>query len=227
MLHDFLVSNRKDLIQRCRAKVGLRSSPLSASQLEHGVPLFLDQLVEALLHERANPARIDDQGRTTPRRTPSSIESGRTAALHGKELLADGYTIDQVVHGYGDVCQAITELALETSAPITVAEFHLFNHLLDNAIAEAVTSFGRHRDASISTASALDLHEQMGTLADQQRDLLATALTALDALKAGNVGLLGATGTVLEDSLVKLRVLIDKALPEIRLSSGMTSTPKC
>src|SRR5215217_6523869 len=118
MLHDFLISNRKDLIQRCRVKVGLRSSPPNASQLEHGVPLFLDQLVEALLQERVNPASKDDQGRTTPRRTAGSIESGRTAALHGKELLADGYTIDQVVHGYGDVCQAITELALETRAPI-------------------------------------------------------------------------------------------------------------
>ena len=226
MLHDFLVSNRKDLIQRCRAKVGLRSSPPSASQLEHGVPLFLDQLVEALLQERANPAPKDDQGRTTPRTTPSSIESGRSAALHGEELLGDGYTIDQVVHGYGDVCQAITELALETRAPITVAEFHLFNHLLDNAIAEAVTSFGHHRDGSMSTASALDLHEQMGTLADQQRQLLDRALSALDALKTGNVGLLGATGTVLEDSLVQLRVLIDKSLPEIRLSTGMTSMLK-
>lgn len=226
MLHDFLISNRKDLIRRCRAKVSLRSSPPSASELEHGVPLFLDQLVEALLHERATPAPKHDPHRATIPSTPASIESRRTAALHGKELLDDGYTIDQVVHGYGDVCQAITELALETRAPITVAEFHLFNHLLDNAIAEAVTSFGHHRDGSLSTAGAQDLHEQMGTLADQQRKLLDTALTALDALKAGNVGLLGATGTVLEDSLVQLRVLIDKSLPEIRLSSGMTSTPK-
>ena len=192
--------------------------------LEHGVPLFLDQLVAALRHERVTPAPKNDRG--APCSTPGLIESGRTAALHGKELLDDGYTIDQVVHGYGDVCQAITELALETRAAITVAEFRLFNHLLDNAIAEAVTAFGHHRDGSISEAGAQSLHEQMGTLADHQRKLLNTALTALDALKAGNVGLLGATGTVLEDSLVQLRVLIDKSLPEIRLSSGMTSTPK-
>src|SRR2546423_5679441 len=157
MLHDFLISNRAELIQRCRAKVNLRSSPPSASEREHGVPLFLDQLVGALLQERVNAEPTPDQRRTSPRSTPSSIESGRTAALHGKDLLGDGYTIDQVVHGYGDVCQAITELALETRASITVAEFHLFNHLLDNAIAEAVSSFGHHRDGSISAAGAQDL----------------------------------------------------------------------
>ena len=66
----------------------------------------------------------------------------------------------------------------------------------------------------------------MGTLADEQRVLLDTALKALDALKVGNIGLMGATGTLLEDTLLKLRDLIDKSLPEIRLSTGMTAPPK-
>jgi len=66
----------------------------------------------------------------------------------------------------------------------------------------------------------------MGTLADQQRLLLDTALKALDALKIGNIGLMGATGTLLEDSMLRLRDLIDKSLPELRLSTGMTSPPK-
>ena len=70
-----------------------------------------------------------------------------------------------------------------------------------------------------------DLHERMGALADEQRKLLETALKALEALKVGNVGLGGATGTVLEDSLVRLRELIDKSLPEIRLATGMTTPP--
>lgn len=44
-------------------------------------------------------------------------EIGRTAALQGAEFLRLGYTLDQVVHGYGDVCQAITTLAVEQAAP--------------------------------------------------------------------------------------------------------------
>ena len=66
----------------------------------------------------------------------------------------------------------------------------------------------------------------MGSLADEQRKLVETALQALEALKLGNIGLMGATGTILEASLIKLRDLVDKALPEIRLATGMTTAPK-
>ena len=46
------------------------------------------------------------------------------------------------------------------------------------------------------------------------------------ALKVGNIGLKGATGNVLEDSLVQLRALIDRQHPELRLASGMTTAPR-
>ena len=51
--------------------------------------------------------------------------------------------MSQVVHDYGDICQAITELALELKAPITVKEFHTLNRCLDTAIAEACTEHAR------------------------------------------------------------------------------------
>jgi hypothetical protein len=194
-------------------------------EMEHGVPLFLDQLIEALRREqkvqRAKGADISAPSKTTA----ASVESSRTAALHGKELLAKGYTIDQVVHGYGDICQSITELANEKKAPVTVEEFHTFNRLLDNAIADAVASYGHHRDESISSKGDKDLHDQIGLLAEEIHNILGTALTAIDALKAGNIGIKGATGTLLENSLISLRDFVDKALPKLRLSTGMTKTP--
>jgi hypothetical protein len=49
---------------------------------------------------------------------------GIAAAAHGRELVEGGYTVSQVVHDYGDICQAIAELALEQKAPISVKEFH-------------------------------------------------------------------------------------------------------
>ena len=49
----------------------------------------------------------------------------------------------QVVHDYGGVCQAVTELADEMHAPITADEFRIFNRCLDDAIAEAVTEYTR------------------------------------------------------------------------------------
>jgi hypothetical protein len=216
MLHEFLASNRDELIQRCRSKVSQRNSPPATSaELEHGVPLFLAQLVDALR---------DDEFRRAPK-AAAKAENTRTAALHGRDLLNEGYSIDQVVHGYGDICQAVTELAQENAAPITVDEFHTFNRLLDTAIADAVSSFGHYQTANVAV-EAHDLHERMGTLAEKQRVLLDTALKALDALKVGNIGLMGATGTLLEDTLLKLRDLIDKSLPEIRLSTGMVAPQK-
>ena len=215
MLHEFLSSNREELIRRCRAKVSQRDSPpVTALELEHGVPLFLEQLVEALRCEQERPASKPDGILDSPRKTATSIENSRTAAVHGKELLDKGYTVEQVVHGYGDICQSVTELATQTAVPISVEEFHTFNRLLDSAIADAVSSYGSHREASVSA-------EWRSSLGDEQRRLLATALKAFVALKTGNLGLRGATGTLLEMSLTRLRDLIDKSLP-----TGMATPPK-
>ena len=222
MLHEFLASNREELIKRCRSKVRRRDSPpASPAELDNGVPLFLGQLVDALRHEHEHLALTHEPVGTTP----ATIESSRTAALHGRELLALGYTVAQVVHGYGDICQSVTELAAEQDAPVTVDEFHTFNRLLDNAIADAVASYGHHRDQSLADRGAADLHERLGTLAGEQRALIEKALQALAALKVGNIGLKGATGSVLEDSLMQLRALIDKQHPELRLATGMTVAP--
>jgi hypothetical protein len=217
VLHEFLASHREELILRCRSKVRQRHSPpATPAELEHGVPLFLGQLVKALRDEESN--RAPQSG--------AAAEGRRTAALHGRELLDGGYSVDQVVHGYGDLCQAVTELAQESEAPITVDEFHTFNRLLDNAIADAVASYGHHQGAAISALGAHALHERMGTLAEEQRAMLDKALKALDALKVGNIGLMGATGTLLEDSLLKLRDLIDRSLPVTHLSTGVSTQPR-
>ena len=52
-----------------------------------------------------------------------------------------------------------------------------------------------------------------GRLGDDQRKLREVAVNAFGALKIGNIGLRGATGALLEQSLTKLRALIDKSLP--------------
>jgi hypothetical protein len=56
--------------------------------------------------------------------------------------MAGGYTIDQVVHDYGDVCQAVTELASEQNTFIAVDEFHTLNRLCsaNNNVAPTLTT---------------------------------------------------------------------------------------
>ena len=225
MLHEFLTENRQELIRRCEAKVKLRDSlGIAALQVRRGVPQFLTQLGEALHRRRESP--VAEESRGSPAAKHAAQEGNRTAAHHGKQMHEEGYTVDQVVHDFGDVCQAITELAKERGAPVTVEEFQILNCMLDNAIADAVSSYEGNRDRTIRAEGDLDLHERLGMLADAQRNCVNTALRALAALKAGDVGLKGATGTLLEDSLLELRELIDKSHPELRLSSRMVNPPQ-
>ena len=144
MLHEFLTSNRDELVRRCRSKVGERDSPpLTAAELDHGVPLVLEQLVWALRGEEERPAAAPrGPNQRSFGKTPAAVEVSRTAALHGQELREKGYTAGQVVQDYADISQAITELATERHAPLTVEEFHSLNRFLDSAIADAVASYG-------------------------------------------------------------------------------------
>lgn len=92
MLYEFIAVHRDEIIRRCRGKVAMRStSPPTPAEINHAVPEFLDQLVHAL-----------------QRGLPSNPEIARSAVHHGHDLLRQGFTVSQVVHHYGDVCQAIT-----------------------------------------------------------------------------------------------------------------------
>jgi len=126
-----------------------------------------------------------------------------------------------VVHDYGDLCQAITDLAFEQHAPFAVDEFRTLNRCLDNAIADSVTEFSYQRDLLLADTGAQALNERLGFLAHELRNLIQNATLAVTAIKAGNVGLAGATGAVLDRSLIGLRNLVDRSLADVRVTAGM------
>jgi hypothetical protein len=103
MLREFLAGNRSELIERCKRKVASRRAPgTSDATLEHGIPHFLDQLIKTLAIERsADPLRSRDVSGPSGGEGSAFSELGATAALHGRELLRHGCTVDQVVHDYG------------------------------------------------------------------------------------------------------------------------------
>jgi hypothetical protein len=214
MLHEFLTTNRQQLISRCREKVAKRFEPNEIkATTDHGVPLFLQQLVETLREEQNTDIRgVDSE------RTPAPTEIGRSAAIHGAELLRQGFSIDQVVHDYGDVCQCVTGLAVEQEVPISTDEFRTLNRCLDNAIADAVASFGSARQKSIDRQSET-LQQRLIIFAAEHRRLIDIAMQSLIAIQTGNIGTSGATGTLLAYTLEELRSLTDRTLPEIGLAS--------
>ena len=223
MLHEFLTANRTELIERCALKVSQRTAPTPTdAELEHGIPLFLDQLVKTLQIERM-PDPVLSRAVSGPSGGGHLAQSeiGTVAARHGFELLQHGFTVDQVVHDYGDLCQAITDLAFERKESIAIDEFRTLNRCLDNAIAGAVSEFALQRDLLTSGKDAQALNERLGFLAHELRNLIHTATLAVAAIKAGNVGLAGATGAVLDRSLIGLRNLIDRSLADVRVMAGM------
>jgi hypothetical protein len=214
MLHEFLTSNRQLLISRCRDKVAKRFEPTQTqATIDHGVPLFLQQLVETLRDEQNTDFRSVDSDPT-----PAPTEIGRAAALHGAELLRQGFSVDQVVHDYGDVCQSVTALAVEQDVLISTDEFRTLNRCLDNAIADAVASFGSARQTSIDR-QAETLQQRLVVFAAEHRRLVDIAIQSLTAIRTGNIGVGGATGTLLGHALGELGSLTARTLPEIRLAS--------
>jgi signal transduction histidine kinase len=176
----------------------------SDAEILYGVPLFLEQLMEALANG-----------------TGSNAEIAKSAVHHGHELLQRGFTVSQVVHDYGDVCQSSTQLAVEKDAPISTADFRTLNLCLDEAIAGAVTEYGREESQSSHDDATTEGSERLGFFAHELRNLVNTAILSYEVLKTGSVGMTGSTGAVLDRSLLGLRSLIDRSLAEVRLRRGV------
>ena len=222
MLHEFLTANQAELVDRCRSKVALRPArQATGAELEHGIPLFLDQLIRTLqMEQTGKPMRSRQVSGPAGGARSSLSEIGVTATQHGRDLLRRGFTVDQVVHDYGDLCQAVTDLAFEKGATIEIDEFRTLNRCLDNAIADAVAEFSSQHDAMIEGQHVHDLGEKLGFLAHDLRDLIHTATLAVAAMKTGKVGAGGATAAVLDRTLIRLRILVDRSLSDVRIAAG-------
>jgi signal transduction histidine kinase len=205
MLREFIATNRDDILTRTRARVALRSPPLTtAAELNHGLPVFLDQLGEALrrakMHDVVDHAEIDN-----------------SAGHHGDHLFREGLTVAQVVNSYGDLCQVITGLAVDKQATIAAADFQTLNLCLDDATAGAVTAYSKQRERAIRDEGT----ERLGFLAHEMRNALSSAILAFGSIKKGVVATGGSTSAILDRSHMRLQSLIDRSLADVRLDAGM------
>lgn len=200
-LQDFIKTNHDKLVSMTREKVKKRDAGTRADGLEtkHGVHVFLDQLRGALEDEqKRDPSK---QAEADP---PTNPDIAKTAALHGHDLLTLGFSVDEVVHDYGDVCQAVTELAVEQKADISVADFHTLNRCLDNAIAAAVTTWSEDRESDLSAT------EPSGVATNKKLRRLVTGSLAIFAiLRGGKIGSGGAAVEMLGRQLEEMRDLLD------------------
>jgi hypothetical protein len=199
MLDEFIAVNRSEIVGQCRATLATRSVLAPASlELDHGVPAFLDQLLTEL------------------RRGPSpDFDIAKTAMQHGHDLQVQRYTVSQAVHDYGDVCQAVTALAVERQAAISTEDFRTLNGCLDNAIASAVAEYGRARDRS---SKQNDTREgpPPGAVASDLLKSIQISKVAFDAVRSGKSGVTGRTGTVLSLGLDAAHDLAERLITSVR-----------
>jgi signal transduction histidine kinase len=205
MLDAFILSNRDAIVARAQSRVRSRACPAASdAELTNGIPIFLDQLGDALRLAKSTDV-IDHDA------------LGKSAGRHGHDSSLEGLTVGQVVHDYGDVCQTITELAVEQDATISASEFKTLNLCLDDAVAEAVSEYGRQRERKIAHEGT----ERLSVLAHELRNALNTAMLSFDSIQSGRVASSGSTGLVHARSLLRLRTLIDQSLAEVHLEAGV------
>jgi signal transduction histidine kinase len=214
LLHEFIRDHHDEIVERARIRLASRRVPVASDmELASGAPLFLAQLLAVLR---------DQQGELSSPLVSTSDERatevlGQSADRRGDDMLRAGLSIAQVVEGYGDVCQAITDEAIEHKANITADEYRTLNLCLDVATARAVTAFSRERDRATERTGT----ERLAMLAHELRNLLSTATLSFEALRRGAVGIQGSTGAVLGRSLQGLRHLVDRTVSEVRLAAAL------
>jgi signal transduction histidine kinase len=163
------------------------------------VPLFLDRLAETL--------------RLRPAARVNGLEQG--AAAHGAALLGRGYTVAQVVQDYGEICQAITELAESLGSTIAIDEFQTLNRCLDDAIAEAVTEYVRLRDEAMAGET-----ERSAVFVQELRSRISAAQLSFMMIRSGRAPAAGSVAAVVARNFHAMSVLANRALVEGRLASG-------
>jgi signal transduction histidine kinase len=200
MLEQFIVAHRADLAALCVEKSALRLTPPRTGA--HGAKsAFLDCLARSLVAEAGGAERIAE-----------------LAAGHGLALLEEGHTLHDVIHEYGDVCQAITEVAARAGTTIPASEFGLLNARLDGAMAAAVTEYSHQRDLGRMRERTEGMHQRLGAFAERLRKLVDAAESAVARLDSRGDAMDAAV-----QSFARMRDAVDRSLAEIRAESGMTT----
>lgn len=201
MLHDFLTEERDAILQRSKQKaLEQQGKKATSAEMDEWWGQIYDELIEVM--EADKPfAFHKEEGQHTV-----------AAEQHGREYHRLGFTVSEVVHSYGIICQSITSLADELGFDITAREFQHLNLSLDTAIAEAVTEFERVRDD-------IDQDEvnRLGKLAQELRGCLVNVTITLEMIQSGSVGARSQTGRVMEKNLQRMTALVDGALTQVRM----------
>jgi hypothetical protein len=221
MLAEFLRQHQREILTLTEEKtLELAGDHPTSAQLKQGLPTFYGQVID-IIGRGADPAKPpekdkkaiasaadsgDEPAMAEAAGQPEEADLAESAGRHGVEYLRLGYTLSHVVHAYGALCQAITEVASKRNVDIEIEEFHALNRCLDVAIAGAVTEY-EHSDDAVGREG-----RPAGSKAREMLGALMRAKVAFQAMQAGTVGAGGSTARVLAASLNQLQELLEGSL---------------
>ena len=203
MLHSFIIEHQSEINDRIARRLRMRDARDRADAPAREVGMFLEQLATILRNRREPLAGGSD--------------IGATAMRYGANLMRSGKPATEAVQAYGDVCQVVTQLASEQSAPISAAEFSVFNSCLDYAIGNAVAEHARTTEES----RAADEVQRLGHAAHELRDHLQTARLAFETLQRTQNLRDDSSAALLGRSLMNLGAVVERTLADVRLAAGV------
>jgi signal transduction histidine kinase len=146
------------------------------------------------------------------------LRESTIAAVHGKQRLRLGFSLESVVREYGVLRSAIVATARATGTQITFDEMQIVFDCIVIGIAHAVSEYALQRDAELARLA----NEHFAFIAHELRNPLGAATMAFQQLKAK--GQLPADSRIvraLERGLQRTHELIDQTLEAARVASGI------
>jgi signal transduction histidine kinase len=238
MLLEFLKAHKTAIQSRSEQKfLTLAGEQRTLKVPPTRLPIFVNEFLRVL--EQAHTAKVhgevdrdamvqaannsDEPAIAAAAGFPNDVDLANSAGAFGKELQHLGYTLSHVVHAYGAICQAITEVAIGQNIAITTQDFRVLNRCLDTAIAGAVTVFHAERVEDVSSRET----QNLGLLAHELRNALAVVNTSLRLIRSGAVGFGGSVGQVMDRALKRQQQLIDRSLVEVRMRTDPEVRKEC
>lgn len=227
MLHVHLSNYREAILDRYLIKATHRTGihtkhgwPLA------GAPLFLDRVIGTLESEQIEEL-VMGEAELAPGGGPSkSAPFFPTDIQHGEELLACGFSIEQVVYDYGDICHVIMDLIIELALPIKPQEFRTLNRCVNNAISGAVAAFAERRQSFVHEQEQHAMNRNASMFIDGLRQHVTIAALSFTAIKSGQAGVTGATSKALNRSLQSIRQLLDQPISDTLTQTAPSGNPE-
>lgn len=200
-LADVVSVQHERILRRWTESVRGTLHPISMPRLEliDHLPTFLVEVADAL-------------------RRSESPDTSETAAEHGVQRLALGFSLDSVVREYGALRDCIVEEAGAAGIVIGTRERETLFDCVITGIAEAVSEYQRQRDAELQR----QMSEHFAFIAHELRNPLGSAVTALALLRDGGKITDARLADFVQRSLKRMHDVVDRSLRLAQVGSGIT-----